>query len=57
MQYSHEAIRELNELNKILNLDEDVLCQAQIYIDSLGNSHNHMKIYEFVDMCLDMARI
>lgn len=55
MKYRIEANLELRELNKLVNLPEDVYDFASIIIDHLSDTHEHMKIHEFVDMCINLA--
>ena len=52
-----EANLELKALSEVANIDEDLYDQTGMWIDTLAHEHEHehMKVYEFVDMCLLLA--
>jgi len=52
-----EANIELRELAKLIEIPEDVYDKAGMLIDDMAAEHTHMKTYEFVDLCLNLARV
>ena len=54
---SVESNLELKELAKIIHIPDDLYDKAGLLIDQMADEHIHMKVSEFVDMCLNIARI
>jgi len=52
-----DANIELRELAKIIDIPDDLYDEAGFIIDHIADEHTHMKVSEFVDMCLNMARV
>lgn len=52
-----EANKELKALSEIIPMSDDLYDLAGIKIDLLSEDHTHMSVSDFVDMCLDLARI
>ncbi len=52
-----ESSLELRELAKIIDVPDDLYDEACFLIDQMAEDHTHMKTSEFVDLCLNIARI
>ncbi|MEN8170877.1 MAG: hypothetical protein ABFS08_11705 [Pseudomonadota bacterium] len=48
---------ELRELAKLIEIPGDLYEEAGLLIDGMAEDHSHMKVSEFVDLCLNLARI
>jgi hypothetical protein len=51
-----ESNLELRELAKFIDIPGDLYEEAGLVIDHMADEHTHMKVSEFVDMCLNIAR-
>jgi hypothetical protein len=45
------------QLAKLIEIPDDVYDLAGMLIDDMAAEHTHMKTYEFVDLCLNLARV
>lgn len=52
-----EAKLELSELAKLIEIPDDEYKKATKLIEEMADDHDHMKSHEFVDLCLNLARI
>ncbi len=52
-----ESNLELRELAKIIDIPDDLYDEAGFLIDHMADEHTHMNVSEFVDMCLNIARV
>ena len=48
---------DLSELSKLIDIPDDQYKKAVELIEQMAEDHDHMKTYEFVDLCLNLARI
>ena len=57
MKFKEQALQELGEISQFMSFSNAVYENSQNYIKNLANDHEHMKVNEFVDMCVELARI
>ena len=57
MKFKEQALLELGEISQFMSFSNAVYENSQNYIKNLANDHEHMKVNEFVDMCVELARI
>ena len=52
-----EANKELKALSEIIPMSDNLYDWSGIKIDLLAEESSHMGVSEFVDMCIDLARL
>jgi hypothetical protein len=48
---------ELRELAKLIEIPDELYEETGLLIDDMAEEHSHMKVSEFVDLCLNLARV
>ena len=57
MKFKEQALNELSEISQFMSFSSAVYENSQNYIKNLASDHEHMEVNEFVDMCVELARI
>lgn len=56
MKYS-DVMLEVNELERVVNWGEDFRFNLEVVIDNRFDDCQHMTASDFVDLCVDIARL
>jgi len=52
-----DAMKELNELDKVMNWDEDFRFSVEVALDNNFADCSHMGVSDFIGLCVELATI